>query len=143
MEMLQQIIRRKPSIFLLTSFCYLIAVGLLTWRLAPTLDTIWYGIGGMIGIYLLDVAEVFFAVSPSPFRSILFFFLYTIVSFFVISSSDSAFAGGLVLVLYVQMILWHVGEMLVRGPTFPISQRWILVGFSVVFVIQTYFFIRS
>jgi hypothetical protein len=105
-----------------------------------------------VGVYFLDASELFFAVSPSPFRSIFFLALYSIVSFFVISSSANAFADGLVLSVYVQLLLWQLGEWQINGnlnswyrnSTVPhATQKLILWIFGVVIALQTYFFIRA
>lgn len=105
-------------------------------------------------MYFLDAAELFFAVSPSPFRSIFFMALYSIVGFFVVSSSANGFGSGVVLIVYLQLLLWQYGQWKVQGnldswfrvPTgsVPIvTQRAALLAFVGVLLLQTYFFIRS
>ncbi len=107
-----------------------------------------------MGIYLLDIAEVFFHLVPSPFRSVVFAAAFVAMSFFVVTSSDSTLASGLVLSLYLTMILWQVGEWqiqgnvatwyrMIAGAVSIQAQRWILIGFVVLFFVETFIFIRS
>lgn len=153
MSKIIEIINKKPLVFLFFSFIYLFAVGFLKWRMAPTIETLWFVIGGAIGIYFLDGAEVFFRLSPSPFRSIVFSAVFVIVSLFVVSSSGSTLASGLVLSLFITLILWQVGEWRVRGnlnewyrmvagPVSATMQRWGMVLFVAIFLLETYLFIR-
>ncbi len=154
MDSIRQIILRKPQIFLIISLAYLVIVGILKWQIAHPWDMLLFVLGGAFGVYFLDAAEVFFAVSPSPFRSVFFLVLYTLVSFFVVSSSASAFAGGLVLSLYLQLILWQWGEWRISGnlhhwyrminaPVTLSVQKTVLSGFIMLFILQTYFFLRA
>ena len=153
MDKVKEIIVKKPAIFLILSAVYLLSVIILKWRLHPDGDTIWFVIGGSLGVYFLDTAEVFFSLHPSPFRSILFLALFTIVSFFVVTSSGSALAIGLVLSLYVQMILWQLGEWRVVGnlntlfatvsaPVPRVTQRAVSLLFIVLFIFETYFYLH-
>ena len=101
---------------------------------------------------LLDAAEVFFALNPSPFRSIVFVGAFVVLSFFVATSSGSLLAQGLVFSLYLTLILWQVGEWqfsgnldgwyrMVAGPVTKTVQKWALVIFSVMFIIETLLFL--
>ena len=149
---IKEIVRRKPLFFLLVSIVYLVLVGLLRWGIRPTLGEGAFFVGGIIGVYFLDVAEVFFNLNPSPFRSIVFATSFVAMSFFVVTSSGSTLAGGLVLSLYLVMILWQIGEWqiqgnvnswyrMVAGPVSVPVQRWILIGFIILFFIVTGLFI--
>lgn len=153
MDKVKELIRKKPPLFLLISCIYLLVVGLLKWRMHPTADAIWFLSGGAIGIYFLDAAELFFNLTPSPFRSVVFCTLFAIVGLFVVTSSGSPLASGVVLSLYLQMILWQVGEWRVVGnltswysmlsAPVPVStQRVLLMVFGGIFCLETYFFIR-
>lgn len=154
MELLRQLIRRKPQIFLILSLVFLVISGLLKWHTSFVWAMVWYVLGGVFGVYFLDAAELFFAVSPSPFRSIFFMSLYSLVGFFVVSSSANAFGSGVVLVVYLQLLLWQYGQWKIQGNldswfrvsagSVPIAtQRVALLIFVAVFFMQTYFFIRS
>src|SRR5690349_18284117 len=96
MEKIKEVVRRKPFFFLLVSLGYLVLVSLLKWNIHPTLETLWFIVGGILGVYFLDIAEVFFELNPSPFRSIVFVGAFILVGLFVVTSSDSALASGLV-----------------------------------------------
>lgn len=150
---IRDIIRRKPFVLLALSVCYLIVVVVLKWKISPTFGTVFFMIGGLIGVYFLDIAETFFRLSPSPFRSILFVGLFELVSLFVITSSGSMVAIGLVFSLYLQLILWQIGEMKFKGNidswytmiATPVSrsvQKLFLIVFCGFFLFLTYTFIR-
>jgi len=151
--MLKQIISRKPLFFLFVSLGYLVGIGLLKWFIHPSLDTLWFIVGGVIGVYLLDAAEVFVAITPSPFRSIVFAGGFVIVSLFIVTSANAMLADGLVLTLYLTMILWQIGEWqmvknlnswyrMVAGPVSVSLQRWGMIIFAVLFVVETCLFLR-
>ncbi len=153
MDKALEIVRRKPALFLIVSIGYLLIVGFLKWRVSPPLGALWFLLGGAIGVYLLDAAEVFVAISPSPFRSIVFLSAFVIVSLFVLTSSGSLLAQGLVFSLYLTLILWQVGQWQLTGsladwyrmisaPVSPLVERWGLVVFIVLFVIETILFLQ-
>ncbi len=153
MENIQALIRQKPRVFVYITLLYLIGIGLIKWVMHPSLDALWFFLGGAIGLYFLDAAEVFFALSPSPFRSVVFSVLFAIVAFFVVTSSSGTIGSGLVLSVYLQMILWQVGEWriqgqtdswyrMVAGPIHRSTQRAIFSGFVIVFLCISYFFVR-
>jgi hypothetical protein len=152
-EKIKRIIRRKPLFFLVGSLVYLVLVGVLKWNVTPTVDTLLFLIGGMLGVYFLDIAEVFFELSPSPFRSMVFVSAFLIVSLFVVTSSGSAIASGLVLSLYLSLVLWQVGQWHIQGnltdwyrmiavPVDVSRQRLVLIIFVLMFLVETFLFIR-
>ena len=149
----KNVLLKKPAFFVVVSLVYLVFVGFLKWRFAPPVTSLWYLAGGILGIYFLDIAEVFFHLSPSPFRSVVFAAAFAGVSFFVVSSSGSNIATGLVLSLYLTLILWQIGEwqihgnlsgwyQMVAGPVAEATQRWILLAFIGLFFIESFLFIR-
>lgn len=153
MDKIRQLILRKPTLFLLISAVYLVGAGLLKWRIHPDLNTLWFLVGGVIGVYFLDGAELFFQLAPSPFRSILFFALFVLVSFFIVTSSGSTLASGLVLSLYLQLVLWQIGQWRIEGSlaswynvmavsVLPNVQLTILILSCAVLVLETYLFIH-
>lgn len=153
MKQIFEVIRKKPLFFVVSAFVYLIIVVFLKWQIHPTFATLWFSIGGIIGIYFLDIAESFLRLSPSPFRTIVFTAGFVLVSFFVVTSSGSALAAGLVVSLYLNLLFWQIGEWrivhnvdswyrMVAGPVRRETQQWILVGFIIFFLIETYVFIR-
>ena len=101
MDKIKEIILKKPPLFLVVSLVYLALIGFLKWGIQPPVDAIYYAGGALLGIFFLDIAEVFFNLAPSPFRSIVFVAGFAVVSFFVISSSDSLLGKGLVLSFYL------------------------------------------
>ena len=152
LEKVKEIIRRKPPFFLFLSLGYLILTAFLKWTIHPSAGTLLFIVGGLIGVYFLDIAEVFFHLTPSPFRSIVFEAAFVIVSLFVVTSSGSAITSGLVLSLYLSLCLWQVGQWQIQhnltdwyrmvNGTVPIEvQWWILVGTLVVFLIETLLFV--
>lgn len=153
MEKILAIIRKKPLLFVVTSLVYLLLIGFLKWQVRPPVFAVWFLVGGVIGVYFLDAAERFVALTPSPFRSIVFLALFVIVSFFVVTSSGSLLASGLVLSLYLSLLLWQLGEWevaknlsswyrMVAGPVSVSVQQWVLVIFIIIFLIETYLFLR-
>lgn len=153
MDTVLAIIRKKPLVFLCLSLVYLLLVGFLKWRIRPPVGALWYVSGGLLGIYFLDIAEALFAVNPSPFRSVVFQALFAVVSFFVVTSSSSLLASGLVLSLYLTIVLWQLGEWKITGSLanwyrtmVPAPQAkvqlWIFLAFLAVFLIETLLFIR-
>jgi hypothetical protein len=151
--MFKQIVARKPAFFVVVSLGYLVVVGLCKWFIHPSLDTLWFIIGGVIGVYLLDAAEVFFAINPSPFRSIVFAGAFVILSLFIVTSANAMLADGLVLTLYLTMILWQIGEWqitgnlnawyrMIEGQVSIQRQKWGMIIFAVLFVVETLLFLR-
>lgn len=151
--MLKQIISRKPLFFLFVSLGYLVGIGLLKWFIHPPLEALWFILGGAIGVYLLDAAEVFVAINPSPFRTIVFAGAFVTLSLFVVTSANSMLANGLVLSLYLTMLLWQLGEWqisgnlntwyrMIEGPVSVPLQKWGMILFAVLFVVETLLFLR-
>ena len=165
MEKVMEIIKKKPIMFLAVSVAYALGVGVLKWgvvwppqsNVAGTFDVppqaALYFVGALLGVYFLDGAEVFFALTPSPFRSVVFMAGFAVVSFFIVTSSGSFVGSGLVLSLYLSLILWQIGELqiagnlnswyrMVAGPVSVNVQRWVLFVFVAFFVLETFLFIR-
>lgn len=152
-QQVTSVLAQKPRFFFLISLAYLILAGFLKWNIRPDLGTGFYIIGGILGVYFLDIAERFFQLNPSPFRTIVFSWIFAIVCVFIVTSSGSMLASGLVLSLYLSIILWQVGEWrlvgnltswykMVRSSPSVRIQKWILVGFIGVFILNTVYFIR-
>lgn len=152
-EKIREIIRRKPTFFIVASLLYLLAVAVLKWAIHPTVDTILFIVGGLLGVFFLDIAEVFFNLNPSPFRGMVFFAAFVVVCFFIVTSSGSALASGLVLSLYLTMVLWQIGQWRLSGelsswysmiavPVDLVTQKRILVITIAVFFFLTFLFIR-
>lgn len=153
MGTIAEIIRKKPLVFLIVSIVYALGVGVLKWGVAWPPEAALYFAGAILGVYFLDAAEAFFNLAPSPFRSIVFVAAFTLVSFFVVTSSGSYFGTGLVLSLYLSLLLWQIGEsgvagnlnswyQMVSGVPAVSQQKWTVVALAAIFVIETYLFIR-
>jgi hypothetical protein len=153
MNTIIEIIRRKPVFFLLISVGYILLVCFLKWNIRPVANTALFAAGGLAGVYFLDVAEVFFHLTPSPFRTNVFAALFVLVGLFIVTSSGSMTASGLVLSLYLTLILWQIGEWMLKknlndwyrmiaGTISTRIQMWMLLAFIVVFIIETILFIR-
>ena len=154
MNIFLDIVKKKSPFFVLCTGIYFILLILLHWHLSFSWNILWFCIGGAIGIYFLDAAEVVFHVAPSPFRTIVFMGLFAVVSFFIVTSSGIILATGLVLSLYLTQLLWQYGEwittknldrwyQMLADPVKPKTQcmiMWILIAF---FVLQSVMFIRS
>jgi len=154
MNTLIVIFKRKPPIFVIISILYILAVSFLKWRFTPELSTLWFVIGSLVGIYFMDIAETLFNVTPSPFRTILFAGAFTIVSFFVVTSSGNDLSSGLVLSLFCSMILSQIGELkalgnlhswysIVNASISTTLEKWGTVVLFLVFFFETVIYIRS
>jgi len=145
MNKLLEIVRRKPTLFLFVSLAYLVFVGLIKWHLTPPIGALWFLLGGAIGVYLLDAAEVFLALNPSPFRSFVFIVGFVVVSLFVATSSGNLLAQGLVFSLYATLILWQIGTRQISGTLRdwypPFLEKWGIVVFITLFIIETFLFL--
>lgn len=153
MDKIKELIRHKPNVFVYVSLAYVVCVVVYKWLFHPSFDAIWFFLGSVIGVYFLDAAEIFFALSPSPFRSIVFCALFTLVSLFVVTSSASPLAIGLVLSLYLQIIQRQIGEWhvaghvsswyrMVAGPVPLATQRMLFFVFVFFWCLETVFFVR-
>lgn len=147
------IIQRKPLRFSLTITGYLLVVGLIKWGISPTISAFWYLIGGGVGIYFMDLAEDFFRLHPSPFRSVVFAWGLALVGVFVVTSSDSYLGKGLVMATYLTLLLWQIGQWRIGGNldnwyrqvTGVVSGSWqkrFLGGYIALFLALTWLFVR-
>ncbi len=147
------VILRKPLPLVLVNLAYLLAAGFLKWWISPPLGAIWFIVGGVIGIYFLDLTEYFFKLSPALLHSIVFEALFVVVSFFIITSSGGWLEGGLVLSLYLTMLTAKLKEWRTTGSlnswfqmvdeTVSIStQQGLLAIFGLIFLMETYLFIK-
>ena len=146
------IIKRRPPMLLVLPLVYLFMMALVKWQLSPQIGTVYFLVGGVVGLFFMDAAEVFFKLEPSPFRSILFAAGLAVVSTFLITSSDSFTAIGLVLSLSLNIILWQLGEwqlrknmnswyQLIAVQVKPEVQRVISACFVLLFLIQSLLFV--
>lgn len=153
MEQIRSLLVKKPPFFLIGTLVYILFLYLLRWNIHPTLDALWFIIGSIIGMYVLETAEEFFHLTPSPFRSMLFVGFFILVSFFVLSSSGSFLASGIVLSTFLTLLFWQIGEWMVThhlhrwyailaDPVAPRTQFVVLLITIVLFIFETIIFIR-
>ncbi len=105
--MRQIILDRKYYFY---SVIYFLVVALAHWRLNPNLETVVFGIGGLIGLHLLDATELALdmrptEIRPSPFRNLLTQLVLFILGVFVITSSPTNIGSGIVLFLLLRILL--------------------------------------
>jgi uncharacterized membrane protein len=154
MDKLKAIIKAKPRWIVLLIFSYILILGVLRWRFSPDITTVYYLLGGLVGVYFMDFADLVFDIHPSPFRSIVFILFFGVVSFFIVTSSGSMFAIGLVLSLYFTLFLLQAEEWqefknlnswytLVKEAPSVKMQQWIVLGTALFLVVETLIFIRS
>lgn len=153
MEKIRFFLAKKPPLFLIGTLVYILLLYILRWNIHPTLEALWFVIGSIIGMYVLEIAEEFFHLNPSPFRSMLFVGLFSLVSFFVLSSSGSLFASGVVLSLFLTLLFWQIGEWttvhhlhrwyaILADPVAPRTQLMVLIITILFFVFETVLFVR-
>lgn len=132
-DRIKAIIAEKPQKYVRITFVYLAVVALWKWWMVKDLQLLWFVVGGVLGIFFLDTIETFFTLKPSPFRTQFFNIAFVIVSFFVITSSGSFLASGLVLSTYLELLFYEQWRK-----AFAPHVR---IGLFVVFVLETYFFL--
>jgi hypothetical protein len=153
MDKVTQIIKEKSLSLLLYTALYVIVLGFLRWKLTPDITILYYVLGGALGVYFMDIAELIFDIKPSPFHSIVFLGLFAAVSFFIVTSSGNLFAIGLVLSLFFNLLFSQVHEWMtkhtldswftmVNADVPPKTQFWILIGTGALLVIESIVFIR-
>ena len=153
MQKLLSFLRCKPFFFFWITIVYIVVLYLVKWNIHPTLQAALFIFGSLIGMYFLEAAERFFHLNPSPFRSIVFVVLFSAVSFFVITSSVSYIASGLVLSIFLTLILWQYGELatvknlnrwylMLADPVSPRMQIVVLSIQLLFFVLQTVIFLK-
>jgi hypothetical protein len=150
----RMIVENKPIFFQAVTLGYLLIMTLLKWQIRLTLTTAYFVVGGIIGLYLIDIAEAFVELRPSPFRTWLFCYGFIIVSLFVVTSSGSYLASGLVLSMFITLIIWMGGQLhltantdswyqMLKSPA-PRRNQGIQYGvFILIFLLETFLFLRQ
>lgn len=136
----------------LRALIYFVVTVLLHWRLHPNYTIILYFLGGIIGLHLLEIIELWVSVKPSPFRNLPAYIVVGILTFFALTSSVSPIGKGVVLLLnlrYLELV-WSeykgTGNLSswLNGTTFsldPKTHKIILYGATGIFILATVFFV--
>ncbi|HCM38085.1 MAG: hypothetical protein UV61_C0009G0055 [Candidatus Gottesmanbacteria bacterium GW2011_GWB1_43_11] len=77
------------------------------WRLSPNVNTILYLVGGVIGLYLLQIVEGVLKTSPQLLRFIPTQIIVTVLTLFVLTSSTNRLGQGLLLGLNLRLFHWQ------------------------------------
>jgi hypothetical protein len=153
MNEIKAIIRRKPLYVSVLSLVFTVGLILIKWNIHPTVVTLLFFGGAVIGYFMLDFAEVFLKLTPSPFESVIFCAGFTAVSLFIITSSGSAVASGLVLIMYLTLIVrlihyWKQNGNLnnwfqmLSDPIPQKNQLYILIIFIFIFCLESFIYLR-
>jgi len=156
-ETLQPVIDRivkKPTLLVIIPIMYFFLVLFAKWQLSLPVGALWFFLGGIIGIYSVDVVEEFFHVSPSPFRSMMCVIGLFIVGFYTITSTREMIPSGMVLSLSLTLFLFQVSEWRIRknldswyvmffGSAKRNVQRIVLIVTAAVFLLETMMFIMG
>lgn len=143
---------KKPPVFVIISLVTYLLLLFAKWQLSLPFEALWFFIGAMVGIYLLDIAEEVFSVQPSPFRSVLFFIGLIVITFYLIASSVEFAAKGisfsLLLSLYMQYVRDWIEKKTVASWFFMLIgsvsvdiERISLYGFGVITVVLGVLFV--
>jgi hypothetical protein len=111
---IKQRLLSKPPLLVAIPTVYFLVLIFLKWKFALPIDALWFFLGAVIGIFLLDFAEEFSHVEPSPFRTIIFGAGLLIVGFYIVSSTSETIAKGLILSLSLTLFLFQYGEWKVK-----------------------------
>jgi len=111
---LAQKIFSKPLTLVLVPIVYCLVVILAKWGLALPFDALWFFIGGLIGTYVITVAEHVVTLTPSPFRTQVFVIGLVILAFYAVTSTQEYIAMGMVILTLLTMFLFQISEWRVR-----------------------------
>ena len=147
-------ISEKEFIYVLLLLIYGLLVYIFKWGFIFRLSTLTFFVGIVIGIYFLDIAEEVFNIRPSPFRSIVFCGAFVFTAIFILTSSGSYLASGLVLSVFITLIIWMINDFkyagnldswyqMISGQVSKNIQYYIMIGFVALFFVSTYLFIRA
>lgn len=151
-EKLKIRLQQKSPIAVGISLVYLFALLLLHWRFTFPVETIIFFVGGILGLFILDIVEVFIPWEPSPFRTMVFSILLSICGIYIITSTPEIIAKGLVLSLTLTILLlewtdWQKNGNLTSWFQFFFGevnlsvQLAILLGTSILLLVESVIFI--
>lgn len=142
-----------------TAGVYFVSIFLLRWLVNPSIDSIYFGIGALIGLHMFEVLEHFINTtnqseqvpklkSTTLFRTAISQLLVSVLTFFALTSTSSFMGKGLVLFLnlYLLMIQYQayiqgklaewIGEQASSG-----NQKLYLLFIALLFIIETILFV--
>jgi hypothetical protein len=115
MNKLKNIIYSKNSSVIGFGLVYIILILIFKWGIKPNFNAVFFALGSVTGLFILDISEALFNIEPSPFRSVIFYVGFILVSLFVTSSSGNPLVSGMVLLMYINMIVILAGEFKSKG----------------------------
>lgn len=149
-----QRILKKPPFFVIVPIVYFFVMLFFKWQFQLPFEALWFFIGGILGIFLLDIVEEFFQLKPSPFRTVLFWIVLFILTIYLVSSTNEYIAKGISLSLLLTLSLLYVDHwrryhetkewfyLLFETTSTKIEKR-VLYGFSIGLAIVSLFFVLS
>ncbi len=145
---------------LIFTLIYLVILTIFHWGLHPSLEIIFFVLGGLFGVIFLDLIEAVFKMSPlatqgslnSAFKNVLVQAVLVPFGLFVITSSGSLFGVGLILSLFLSMIyrerleFKETGNLnswfwVIKTEITPKNQQIYLTVMAVIFVFLSLLFI--
>ncbi len=149
-----QRILKKPPIFVIVPIVYFFSMLFLKWQLQLPFEALWFFIGGILGIFLLDIVEEFFKLKPSPFRTVLFGIVLFILTIYIVTSTKEYIAKGISISLLLTLLLLYVDEwrshhttkewfFLLFEATSTMLQRSVMYAFSIGLIIVSFLFVLS
>jgi hypothetical protein len=147
-------IKRKPLAQVFITLIYLFTAVMIKWKFHMSLSPALFIFGGIIGIYAIEIAESMVKIEPSPFKTPLFYYAFILLSFFVLTSSGSFLASGLVISIYLSLIFekfeqiktYQLGDVTSKSTLGPLPTTG-TTGFIIVlglgFIIETIILVVS
>jgi hypothetical protein len=145
---------KKPPIFVIIPIVSFFLLLFIKWQFNLPFAALWFFIGGVLGIYILDIVEEFFNLSPSPFRTITFSLVLFVVSFYIITSTTEYLAKGLAFSLFLTLFLLYTNDWRTHHTTKQwyamffestsvITERYIIAVFGIAVICISFLFIIS
>jgi hypothetical protein len=101
---------KKPPVFVIITIGVLFVLLVGKWQIELPLQALWFFIGGLVGIYVLEIAETVFKLEPSPFRTIFFSLGLAVVALFLMVSTREFAAKGLAVSLFLNLYMLFVDD---------------------------------
>lgn len=108
----QGLLKSSSKSLLIVTIVYLLFLVFWHWNLnLLRLEILFFLAGGIVGVYFMDLAELFFKNSSvgegqtkSPFKNVLFQAIFVPFTLFIVTSSGSHFGIGLVLSIFLSTL---------------------------------------